>query len=75
LGRPQVSYAKRQREQAKREKRQQKAEKRALRKSGEEAEGEEFTPGLEDVADVDTEAASDATDEQPTEGERPAATE
>jgi sRNA-binding protein len=76
LGRPQVSYAKRQREQAKREKRQLKAEKRALRKSGEEAEGDEFsTPGLEDVADVDTEDASDSTDEQPPEGERQAATE
>ena len=33
MGRPQVSFAKRQREQAKREKRQLKAEKKALRQS------------------------------------------
>jgi hypothetical protein len=36
LGRPQVSFAKRQREQAKRERQQLKAEKRAQRKTGEE---------------------------------------
>jgi len=34
LGRPQVSFAKRQREQARREKQQLKAEKKAERKSG-----------------------------------------
>jgi sRNA-binding protein len=42
MGRPQVSFAKRQREQAKREKQQLKAERRAQRKTDETAPDDEF---------------------------------
>jgi sRNA-binding protein len=44
LGRPQVSFAKRQREQAKRERKAMKAEKRAQRKTG---EGDENLDGVD----------------------------
>ncbi len=42
MGRPQVSFAKRQREQAKREKQQLKAERRAQRKTDEAPQADEF---------------------------------
>jgi len=53
LGRPQVSFAKRQREQARREKQQLKAEKKAERKTGDTPEDEFEAPVRETAIEED----------------------
>ena len=46
MGRPQVSFAKRQREQAKRDRKLEKAEKRAQRKTDKPSDESEFEPQM-----------------------------
>jgi hypothetical protein len=62
MGRPQMSYAKRQREQAKREKKQQKAEKRAQKKvePAEQADGDSLINEEGTVADETAVAVEEA---------------
>lgn len=69
MGRPQVSFAKRQREQAKRERQQMKAARRAERKNEKPEEGSEFameTGGeAEAVETADLEVAETGAAKQP----------
>ncbi|MEO8036387.1 MAG: hypothetical protein ABI837_18265 [Acidobacteriota bacterium] len=58
MGRPQVSFTKRQREQAKRERQQLKAERRAQRKT----DGPSDSSGPEMEEDIVSETALDPTD-------------